>query len=87
MLQMLRMGVQGPLYQDNSNKMQQLHGTIILETSFIHIYILNFIFLSWNILIISVYITAWKIRNLNKSNVLTTPESINRTMKKKMLRK
>jgi hypothetical protein len=38
---MLRMGVQGPLYQDNSNKMQQLQETIILETYFIHIYILN----------------------------------------------
>jgi hypothetical protein len=40
-LPMLRMGVQGPLYQDNSDKMQQLQGTIILETYFIHIYILN----------------------------------------------
>jgi len=35
------MGVKGPLYEDNSNNMQQLQGTIILETYFIHIYILN----------------------------------------------
>jgi len=27
----LRMGVQGPLYQDNSNDMQQLQGTIIMR--------------------------------------------------------
>ena len=40
---MLRMGVQGQLYQDNSNNIRQLQGTIILETNFIHIYVLNYI--------------------------------------------
>jgi len=39
MLPMLRIGVQGPLYQDNSNNMQQLQGAIILETNFIPIYV------------------------------------------------
>ena len=77
------MGVLGPLYQDDSNKMWQLQGTIILETNFIHIYVLKYIFLSSNILSISLYIIAWKMSNLNKSNVLTTIESINRTLKKK----
>ena len=61
------MDVQGPLYKDNSNKMQQLQGTIILETNFIHIYVLKYIFLSSNIWSISLYIIPWKIRNLNKS--------------------
>jgi len=65
MLPVLRMGVQGPLYQDNSNKMWQLQGTIILETYFIHIYVLKYNFLSSNILSISLYIIPWKIRNLN----------------------
>ena len=53
MLPVLRMGVQGPLCQDNSNKMGQLQGTIILETSYIHIYVLKYIFLSSDILSIS----------------------------------
>jgi hypothetical protein len=54
----LRMGVQGPLHQDNSNNMRQLQGTIILQTNFIHIYVLNCTFLSPNILFIALYITA-----------------------------
>ena len=83
----LRMGVQGPLYQDNSNKLWQLQGTITLEINFIGIYVLNFIFLSSNILSISLYITAWKMRKLNKSNVLTSTEPINRTLKKKNVEK
>jgi hypothetical protein len=74
------MGVQGPFYYDNSNKMQQLQGTIILETNFIHVYVLQYIFLSSNILSISLYIIAWKMRNMNKNNVLTTVESINQTL-------
>jgi hypothetical protein len=61
--------------------MRQLQGAIILETNFIHIYVLKYIFLSSNILSISLYIIAWTIINLNKSNVLTTTESINRTLK------
>ena len=81
MLPVFRMGVQGPLYQDNTNKMWQLQGTIILETNFIRIYVLNYIFLSSNILSISLYITAWKMRNLNKNNALTSIEPINRTLK------
>ena len=83
MLPVLRKGVQGPLYQDNSNKMWQLQGKIILEINFIRIYVLNYIFLFSNILSISLYITAWKKRNLNKSNVLTAVVPINRTLKKK----
>jgi len=73
----LRMVVQGPLYQNNSNKMGQLQGTIILDTNFIHIYVLKYIFLPSNILSI-----PQKTRNLNKTNVLTTLESINQTLKK-----
>jgi len=34
MLPVFRMDVQGPLYQDNSNKMRQLQGTIILRDKF-----------------------------------------------------
>jgi hypothetical protein len=62
MLSVLRMSVQGPLcvYQDNSNNPWQLQETVILETSFIHIYVLNHIFLSPNTLFISLYITAQK---------------------------
>jgi len=39
MLPVLRMCVQGLLCQDNSNNMQQLQGTITLETNFIPIYV------------------------------------------------
>jgi hypothetical protein len=46
-------GVQGPLYQDNSNNMRQLQGTVILGTNCIQIYVINFIVLSSNILGIS----------------------------------
>ena len=60
MLPVLRMGVQEPLYQDNSNKMWQLQGTITLETNFIRIYVLNYIFLSSNILSILLYINCMK---------------------------
>ena len=69
MLPVLRMGAQGPLYQESSKNMQQLQGTITLATNFIHIYALNYIILSSNILCISLYIIACKMKNLNKSNV------------------
>jgi hypothetical protein len=46
MLPVFRMGVQGPLCQDNSYKMQQLPRTIIIETNFIHISVVNYILLS-----------------------------------------
>jgi len=46
MLPVLRMGVQGPLDQDNPNKMWRLQGTIILDTNLIHMYALNYILLS-----------------------------------------
>jgi len=49
MLPVFRMGVQVPLYQDNSNKTWQSQGTIILETNFIRIYVLSNIFLFSNI--------------------------------------
>jgi len=58
MLPVLRMGVQGPLHQDNSNKMRQFQGTIILETNYIHIYVLKYISLSLNILSIPLYTNA-----------------------------
>jgi len=45
MLPVLRMGLQGPLNQDNSNKMWQLQGTIKLETNFIHINVLKYIYI------------------------------------------
>ena len=67
MLPVLRMGVQGPLYQDSSNEVWQLQGIIILEKNFIPIYVLNYVFLSSNILSISLYIIAWKMRNINNS--------------------
>jgi hypothetical protein len=76
--------VQGPLCQDNSNNMWQLQGTVILGTNCLHIYVLKYIFLSSKILCISLYIIAWKVRNLNKSNVLTTTECFNWTLKKKV---
>jgi len=79
MLPVLRMSVQELLYQDNSNKMWQLQGTIVLETNFIRICVLNYIFLSSEILSISLYIIARKMRNLNKSNVLTSIDPVNRT--------
>jgi hypothetical protein len=49
MLPVLRKGVQGPLYQDDSHNMEQLQGTILVETNFFDIYVLNYIFLSSNI--------------------------------------
>jgi len=44
------MGVQAPLYQDISNNMQQMEGTIIIQTNFIHISVLNYIFMFSKIL-------------------------------------
>jgi hypothetical protein len=85
MLPLLRMGVQGSLYQDNSYNMRQLQGTTLVETNFCDIYVLIYIFLSSNNLSISLYIIAWKLKNLNKSTVLTSIESISRIIKK-MLR-
>jgi hypothetical protein len=79
---MLSMGVQGPLYQDNSNKMWQFQGTFLVETNFFDIYVLKYIFLSSNVLSISLYIIAWKFKNPTKSTILTLVESINRTIKK-----
>jgi hypothetical protein len=42
-LPVLRMGVQGPLYQENSNNMRQLQGTILVETNCSDSYVLNYI--------------------------------------------
>jgi hypothetical protein len=44
------MGVQAPLYQDISNNMQQLQGTVIIQTNFIHVSVLNHIFMFSKIL-------------------------------------
>jgi hypothetical protein len=42
MLPVFRMGEQRPLDQDNSYNMRQLHGTILVETNFLDIYVLNY---------------------------------------------
>jgi hypothetical protein len=73
------MGAQSPLYHDNSKNMRQLQRTILVETNFFDIYVLNYIFLSSNILSISLYIKARKLKNLNKNTVLTSTESTDRT--------
>jgi hypothetical protein len=44
MLLVLRMGVQGSLYQDNSNEMRQLQEKILVETNFFDVCVLNYIF-------------------------------------------
>lgn len=82
---MLRMGMQGPIYQDNSNNMQQMHGKIIIQTNFIHISVLNYIFLFSEFLCTSFYIVASEMKNLNKSNFLSLTKSNKETLKKKML--
>jgi hypothetical protein len=45
MLPTLILGVHGPLYQDESNNTQQLLGTFIIQTHFIHISVANCILL------------------------------------------
>ena len=50
--------MQGLLYRDNSYNMQQLQGTIKIQTNFIHIVVLNCIILFSKILCTSFYITA-----------------------------
>jgi hypothetical protein len=52
--------VQGPLYQDISNNMQQLQGTIIIQTNLIHISVLSYIFIFSKILC-----SPMKNKNLN----------------------
>jgi hypothetical protein len=59
MLPVLKTGIQKTLNQDHANNMWQLQGKILLETNFIQIYVLNYIFLPSNILCISLYIAAW----------------------------
>jgi hypothetical protein len=58
----LRMGVQGPLYQDNSNATQQLQGTIIIQKHFIHTSVLNYIFLFSKILGILFCAVPWEMK-------------------------
>jgi len=58
MLQVIRISMQGLLYRDNSYNMQQLQGTIKIQTNFIHIVVLNCIILFSKILCTSFYITA-----------------------------
>jgi hypothetical protein len=41
LLPVLKIGMQVPLYQENSDKLWLLLETIILEENFIHIYVLN----------------------------------------------
>jgi hypothetical protein len=49
-LRVLIVCVQGLFCQQNSNNMQRFQGTIIIQTNFIHICILNYIFFSSKIL-------------------------------------
>ena len=63
-------------------KYDNYKGTIILETNFIRICVLNFIFLSSNILSVSLNIIALKMTKPNKSNILTTIDRINQNLKK-----
>jgi hypothetical protein len=44
--------------------------------------VVNYIFLSSNVLSIALHITEWTLKNLNKNTVLTSTESINWTRKK-----
>jgi len=60
MLPVLRIGVEGTLYQDRPDKMRELQGTIKRETNFIRIYDLKYIFLSSNILFVSLHIIELK---------------------------
>jgi hypothetical protein len=60
MLPVLRMGVQGPLYQDNLNNMWQLQA----ETNFFDIYVLNYILLSSKHFI---YFTLYNCMKIEKS--------------------
>jgi len=57
-LPVLGMGVPGLLYQDNLCNIQQLQGTIIIQTNLIHISVLNNIFLFSKILSILIYTVA-----------------------------
>jgi hypothetical protein len=82
MLPVLRKDVQEPLYQDTSNNMWQLQGTILVDINLFDIYVLYYISLPSNILSISLYIIAWKLKNLNKSTILTLLESVNQIIKK-----
>jgi hypothetical protein len=68
--------------QRNSNNMWQLQGIILVETNFFVIYVVNYIFLSSNILSISLHLIAWDLKNLNKSAILTSVEPINWILKK-----
>ena len=83
----LRMGVQGPLHQDKSINMQQLQVTIIIQTKFIHISVLNCIFLFSKIVGISFYIAAWGMKNMNKINFLSLTESKKQFLEKKHINK
>jgi hypothetical protein len=41
MFPVLRIGMPRPPKQENSNNMQQLQGTVIIKTNFVHISVLN----------------------------------------------
>ena len=60
----LRMGVQGPLYQDNSNDMQQLQGTIIMRQILYRFLFWYVYFLVLKILGISCHTVEWKMKYL-----------------------
>ena len=57
-LPLLGMGVKGLRYQDSLCNIQQLQGTIIIQTNLIHISVLNNIFLFSKILSILFYTLA-----------------------------
>jgi hypothetical protein len=61
-LPVLGIGVQGLLYQDNLFNIQQLQGTIILQTNLIHISVLNDTLFSKILSILSIQLhEKWKI--------------------------
>ena len=56
-------------HSDSSSNMQQLQGTVIIQTNFIFISVLNYILLWSKVLLISFYIVAWEKKNLNNSSL------------------
>jgi hypothetical protein len=65
MLPVLRMGVQVPLYQDNSYNIRQLQGAILVETNFFDIYLCST--LCFLVLKHFIYFTLYNCIKIDKS--------------------
>jgi hypothetical protein len=63
------------LYQYNSNNMQQLQETVVMQTHFIHISPLNYYFDVLNMCCVSFYIVAWETKSFNKRKFVSLIES------------